>query len=87
MPTDDEIRLAAGEMSAQELRTAKAVLAWFIRRSVPEAGAVRWVPVDARIALTRINEVTIGLPIFGHDQEGQWYRLDGAIREPQQEQP
>ena len=31
MPTESEIRLAAGEMTAQEMRTAKAVLAWFIR--------------------------------------------------------
>jgi hypothetical protein len=32
MPTEDEIRLAAGEMTAREMRTVKAVLAWFIRR-------------------------------------------------------
>ena len=47
-----------------------------------ESGAPRWVPVAASIARTRVNEVTIGLPIFGHDQEGQWYRLDGNIEEP-----
>jgi len=31
MPSESEIRLACGEMSAQEMRTVKAVLAWFIR--------------------------------------------------------
>lgn len=40
MPTDAEILLAAGEMSAQELRTVKAVLAWFIRRAT-DNGAKR----------------------------------------------
>ena len=30
MPTADDIRLACGEMTAQEMRTAKAVLTWFI---------------------------------------------------------
>lgn len=33
MPTASEIRLAAGELTAGEMRTAKAVLAWFIRRA------------------------------------------------------
>ena len=33
MPSADEIKLACGEMTAQELRTAKAVLGWFIRRA------------------------------------------------------
>jgi hypothetical protein len=33
MPTTDEIKLACGEMTAGELRTAKAVLGWFIGRT------------------------------------------------------
>jgi hypothetical protein len=28
---DQDIRLLCGEMTAQEMRTAKALLAWFIR--------------------------------------------------------
>ena len=31
MPTQAEILLACGEMTASELRTVKAALAWFIR--------------------------------------------------------
>src|SRR3990167_2628906 len=33
MPSADEIKLACGGTTAQELRTAKAVLGWFIRRA------------------------------------------------------
>lgn len=32
MPTASEIRLAAGELTTQEMRTVKAVLRWFIGR-------------------------------------------------------
>lgn len=58
-------------------------LADLVERTASERRpTVRWVPVAASIAMTRVNEVTIGLHIFGHDQEGQWYRLDGHIEEP-----
>ena len=33
MPTAAEIRLAAGELTAEEMRAVKAVLGWFIRRA------------------------------------------------------
>ena len=36
MPSEDEIRLASGEMTAQEMRTVKAVLGWYIRRCQPQ---------------------------------------------------
>ena len=37
MPTADDIRLACGELTAQEMRTAKAVLTWFIATRSSEA--------------------------------------------------
>ena len=37
MPRNDEIRLACGELTAQEMRTAKAVLQWFIDTRCNEA--------------------------------------------------
>ena len=44
MPSADEIKLACGEMTAQELRTAKAVLGWFIRRADKSSDTVHDIP-------------------------------------------
>ena len=54
-PRTDEIKLACGEMTAQELRTAKAVLGWFIRTRV--SGLEREVAALKEVAQARAQSV------------------------------